>query len=367
MRFSAQRDVLNTAAQITQRAVAQRSPMPVLSCLLFETSGNTLTVTATDLQFGIRCTVPVNTMEEGAAALPYRHVSSLFSRLPEMEIDVRSDPSDNTIIFTYGESELVLNGYPAEEFPNFPVLPQHAVLKIKQSTFKDMLKKVLFAVASDEHRPVFTGVHMQVNEAGTLTLVATDTRKLAVCEAKLELPADRVINVIVPGKTLNELYKLIEAVEAEIEIYITENQVFFVINNICIMSRLIAGKFPDYKIVLPSRYVCEIKAAVNDLIEAAERVSLLVDPKRNVFNIHFQNNSLIFYFFTGTGRIREEITAELSGEPIDVGFNVRFFLELLRSMDSEEVIIQLSGRDSPAMFKPAGDDSYFSILVPAIA
>jgi DNA polymerase-3 subunit beta len=366
MHFTVHRDDLNSAVQVVQKAVSLRNPMPILSCLHMESANDTLTVTATDLEFGIRCIIPVKTVIEGSAALPAKYMTSFINRLPEVELNVQCDISTNTTVFSYGDSEVVLNGYPAEEFPPFPALPEKQALKVKQRVFKKMLKQVLFAVATEEHRPVFTGVNIRIDTGGILSMVATDTRRLAVCEEKLEAAPESFINIIVPGKTLNELYKLIDTVDDTFDLYLTENKIFFAFENICLMSRLIAGQYPDYRIVIPNEYVCEVRAPVSALLDAAERASLLVNNRRNVFNINFQPGSLLIYFYTETGRIREEITAEFSGDQLDVGFNVRFFIDLLRSLDTSEVVIKLSGSESPALFKPVEDDNYFAILVPAV-
>lgn len=367
MHFTAPKSELNNLTQITLRAVSQRNPLPILSCLHFETAENKLTITATDLEFGIRCTMPVETVVEGTAALPGKYVGSVFTRLPESNINVITDLTTNTTTFSYLESEMALHGFPAEEFPRFPTLPEQPSFTIGQDVFRVMLKRVMFAVAFDEHRPVFNGINIKISEDGILSMVATDTRKLAVCEEKIEELAGRVINIIVPGKTLNELFKILEPVEEKFKIFVTENKVFFEIGSICLMSRLIAGQYPDYRIVIPKNHLCEVKAPVNALIEAAERAMLLVSARRNVFNIKFQPGELLVYFNSESGRIREEIWAEFSGNPVDVGFNVKFFIDLLRAMDAEEVFIKLSGHDSPALFKPVDDENYFSILVPAIA
>lgn len=367
MHFLAPREKLNLITQITQKAVAQRSPLPILSCLHFENANNVLTVTATDLDFGIRCAIPVTTVIEGSAAIPAKFITSFFTRLPEVDINVRSDLTNNTTTFFYGDSELVLNGYPPEEFPNFPSLPEKPSLTIKQKLFKKMLKQVLFAVSNEDHRPVFNGVNICITEDGTFSMVATDTRRLAVCKKNLGETVNEIINIIVPGKILNELFKLLESDDDEFDLYITDNQIFFVIDNICLMSRLIAGQYPDYKIVIPKNYVCEVRASVSELLDTAERVLLLVNTNRNVFNINFQANGLMVYFYTETGRIREEVESVFWGESLDVGFNVRFFIDLLKAMDTDEIIIKLSSQDSPALFKPVDDDNYFSILVPAIS
>ena len=367
MHFSTNRDHLSSAINIVQRAVSNRNTIPITSCIHFETVDNFLNLTATDFEFGIRCTLQVDTVIDGSAAIPSKYVSSLMSKLPTGNIDVKCDISTNTTTFIYGDSELALNGFPAEEFPLFPELPSKATLRIKQINFKKMLKRVLFAVSSDEKRPVFTGVNITVDEDGTLSMVATDIRKLAVSQEKAVDANGQIINIIVPGKTLNEVFKIIDIVDEYFEIYLSDNKIFFTLNNICIMSRLIVGQFPNYKIVVPPKYVCEIKSKVSDLLDASERASLLIDTRRNVFNIRFQPEQLLLYFYTESGRIREEIRSDFTGDPLDVGFNIKFFIDLLRSIDTEEVIIKISGYDSPAVFEPVGDQSYFSILVPAVA
>lgn len=366
MHFTAPRDNLNTIIQITQRAVSQRSPMPLLSCLHFESKDNLLFLSSTDLEFGIRCTIPVNTIVNGSTAIPAKYVTSLFNRLPDVDINIKCDIASNTTTFMYGESEVVLNGYPADEFPVFPSFPENPTLVLKQNQFKNMLKHVIFAVSNEEHRPIFTGINFTVTPKGTLSLVATDIRRLALCEEKLDSSPEQLINIIVPGKTLTELYRILDSVDDDIYIYITDNKIFFTIDNICIMSRLIAGQFPDYRIVIPESYVCEARVSVSELLDAAERASLLVSTNRNVFNINFSPSGLMIYFYTETGRIREELVAEFTGEPLDVGFNVRFFIDVLKSMDSEEVIIKLSGQESPSLITPVDDERYFSILVPAV-
>ena len=367
MHFSTNRDQLSSAISIVQRAVSSRNPMPIMSCVHLETTGNVLNVTTTDLEFGIRCSLQVDTLIDGAAAIPSKYISSLMGKLPVGNIDVKCDISTNTSTFSYGDSEMALNGFPAEEFPLFPELPVKPTLRLKQNIFKRMLKRVLFAVSNDERRPVFTGVNITVDEEGTLSMVATDIRKLAVSQEKVDDTNGQIINIIVPGKTLNEVFKIIDAVDDEFEVYLTENKVFFTLDNICIMSRLIVGQFPNYKIVIPPNYVCELRSKISELLDAAERASLLIDTRRNVFNIRFQPEQLLLYFYTESGRIREEISTDFSGDPLDVGFNIRFFIDLLRSMDTEEVIIKISGHDSPAVFQPVDDHSYFSILVPAVA
>lgn len=366
MQFIAPRENLNTLIQIAQKAVAQRSPLPLLSCLHFESKDNMLYLSSTDLEFGIRCTMPVTTIISGTTAIPAKYVTSLFNYLPDIDINIKSDISNNTTKFSYDESEVVLNGYPADEFPIFPSFPDKPTLIMKQDILKNMIKHVIFAVSTEEHRPVFTGVNIQANQGGKLSMVATDTRRLALCVEDLETPPEQPINIIVPGKTLNELFKILNSADNNLYVYVTENKVFFVFDNICIMSRLIAGQYPDYRLVVPENYVCEVRTPVSQLLDAAERASLFVNAKRNVFNINFKPNGIMIYFYTETGRIREELKANFTGEPLDAGFNVRFFIEVLKSIDSDEVIIKLSGQKSPALIKPVDDDRYFSILVPAV-
>ncbi|MCL2337093.1 MAG: DNA polymerase III subunit beta [Firmicutes bacterium] len=366
MHFTAAKNELNALTQICLRAVSAHNPMPVLSCLLFEARDNQVILTATDLEWAVRGSMPAETIIEGSAAIPGKYITGMLTRLPDISIDVITDISTNNTSFGYHNSEMTLHGYPTEEFPKFPDLPEQPALKVSQNIFKAMLKKVLFAVAYDEHRPMFNGINIKLSEETVLFMVATDTRKLAVCEEKLIQPAGELINVIVPGKALNELYRILEPVDDEFNIYVTDSKIFFEINNICLMSRLIAGTYPDYRIVVPNQFLCEVRASVSALIDASERALSLVSAKRHVFNIKFQPGALLVYFNSEAGRIREEIEVDFSGESLDVGFNIRFFIDLLKAADTEEIIIKLSGFKNPAVFKPVDGENYFSILVPSI-
>lgn len=368
MKFKAQKDELAAVIQTVQRTTTNRTPLPVLTGIHLEAADNRLTATSTDLEMGIQCTIPVTVEEEGATVIPAKTLTGLISRLPETEISVSTDHSTVTS-FTYGNSSFDLNGFPVDEFPKFPAMPDNPVLRIKQGKFKKLLKQVLFAVSTDSARPIFTGVHLRITEEGQLSMVATDTRRLAVCEERLDTCPDRPVDIVVPGKTLNEFSRLLDSEENEFEVFITENQVFFRLENTCIMSRLIAGQYPNYGSVVPREYRCEVKAPVEALMEAAERAALLADVKRNVFSAFIQPEGILFAFEAETGRVHEEVRdIEFNGEPIQLGLNVKLFVEQLKAAaEAERVTIKLSGAQSPALFQPEGAEGYFSLLVPAVA
>jgi len=193
------------------------------------------------------------------------------------------------------------------------------------------------------------------------------TRRLAVCEETLETAPDHPVNIIVPAKALNEFSKLIEFTEDKFEVYLTENQVFFMVGDICMMSRLIMGQYPDYNVVVPQNYICEVKAPVSAIMQTAERASLLVNSRYNVFTAAFQPEGLSFTFNTESGRIRENVSAEfLSGDALSLGLNVKMLIEQLKAIETDQVTIKLSGPKSPALFIPDDVNGYFSILVPAV-
>ena len=365
MHFIAAHEQLNSLMQITQKTISQRSPMPILSCVHFECKNNYLFLSSTDLEYGIRCSMPITSIVDGSAAIPAKYLTGIFAKLPDIDIHIKGNIANNTTTLIYGDSEIVLNGYPAEEFPLFPSFPEEPSFAVQQGQFKNLIKKVIFAVSSEDQRPIFTGINILVSPDGVITMLATDIRRLAYAKDKLINPPKEPINIIVPSKAMQELYKILDNTEDTFNIYIADNKVFFVMDNICLMSRLIAGTFPDYKLIIPEKYVCETKASVNSLLEAAERISMLVDSKRNVFSISLKPNNMVIFFFTETGRIREEVSADLQGEPIDIGYNVRFFIDALKSIDDEEVLIKISGSNSQSLIMAPGEDNYFNVLVPA--
>ncbi|RYD05612.1 hypothetical protein N752_08420 [Desulforamulus aquiferis] len=178
MKIICTRQNLVQGVSTSQRGVSAKSPMPILSGILLSAKGNTLTLEATDLEMGIQCTIPCNVQEEGSIVLPAKYFGEIVRRLPDSPIQIESAEGENAIIH-YGQSEIAINGFSADEFPVFSNPQGNTSFTMPEEELKEYLRQVLFATSSDENRPVFTGILLEISN-GILRLVATDTHRLAL-------------------------------------------------------------------------------------------------------------------------------------------------------------------------------------------
>ena len=363
MKIVTSKEVLNNAIQLVQRAVSLKNPLPILAGIKFETRDDHVFLTATDLDIGIRCSFQAEIIEQGNAVLPAKYVGELVRRLPEVPVFIEADLDTGGVTIKYGQSETRINGYPPEEFPELPLPEGLDTFTLPGELIKEIIKQVVFAAGNDENRPVFMGVLFELNE-NELQVAATDTYCLAWRRVILENSGDTAINLIIPGKTLNELSRIISGNDQPIEVTVTKNQILFVAGNVWLISRLIEGEFPKYKQVIPKDYVLKVRLKTKELLDAAERASLLAREGSPVIKFDISGNILIVSAYSEAGRVHEELPVFQEGEPLQIAFNARYLGDVLKAVGSEEIIIEFTGPLSPGIIKPAGEKEYLSLLLP---
>ncbi len=363
MKFACDKENLLTAVQIVQRAVSLKNPLPILGGIKFETENERVVLSATDLEMGIRCSFNAEITESGSSVLPAKVISELIRRLPDLPIFIESDSLTGSTTVKYGQSEASINGYPVEEFPDFPMPESEIKFILPGAVLKDMVRQVVYAAATDENRPVFTGVLLEAG-GGEMSMVATDTHRLAWRKINLEEYQDLNINLIIPGKTLNELVKISGSAEQNIQITVTENQVLFNNGDVCLISRLIGGQFPNYRQVIPGEYISRIRVSTRELAEATERAALLTRDGSPIIRLKISDNTLVVSVNTEAGRVREEIPIYQEGEPLQFAFNARYLSDALKMIGSEDVNIEFTGPLSPGILRPVSDIEYLSLLLP---
>ncbi|ABO48554.1 DNA polymerase III, beta subunit [Desulforamulus reducens MI-1] len=361
MKIICTRQNLIQGVTTAQRAVSAKNPLPILSGILLTAKDNKLKLQATDLEMGIQCVVPCTTQEEGSIVLPAKYLSEIVRRLPDSPIQIESNQGTNVII-RYGQSEITINGFDAEEFPTFPKPQSKNSLTIPEEELKEYLRQILFATLSDENRPVFTGVLMEILN-GTLRLVTTDTHRLAMREIK-DSSVDNDINIIIPGKTLNELTRVIGAADQQVTISLGENQIIFGMEDTLLISRLIEGQFPNYRQVIPQGHKTRIRLKTKDLLEASERASLLARVGTQIIRLNIEEEKIILTANTEVGRIHEEVPVYLQGESLQISFNAMYLIDALRAIGSDNIYFDLSGPLSPGILRPVEGDDYLSLILP---
>lgn len=364
MKLYASRENLLQGVNIVQRAVATKNPLPILSGILITAQDNTLKFTATDLEMGIECTVPVTVIEPGSVVVAAKYFSEVVRRLPDIRIELEVNPTNHSTNICYGQSEISIHGMSPEDFPILPQLDREKSVIINGSLFRNMIKQVAFAASSDNSRPIFTGVLLEIS-GEQLKLVATDTHRLALRSGKIASSQNLdTLSVIIPGKTISEISK-ITGEESQVQLTFTENQVLFEIDNICLISRLINGQFPNYNQVIPQGYKSRIRVKCKEFLESMERASLITKEGSSIVKISFEELSMnITSNSPDIGRIYEQVPIYLEGEETTISFNSRYLLDALKVADDEEVYLELTGSLSPGIVKPVGNENYLYLILP---
>jgi DNA polymerase III subunit beta len=365
MKLVCTKERLQHAVQTVQKAIATKTPLPILTGIYLEAKENRLQLQATDYEVGISCTIEAVIEEEGAVVLSGRYFQELVRRLPGETVEISSSQEDRTIKISSNNSQFNLLSLPPEEFPVLKPVSGENVLQLKDTTLRDLIKKTVFACASDEARPIFTGGLLEVEDS-EIRMVATNTHRLALKKEKIEEGKSNV-KMIIPGKILNELAKLLSSEDPQdVTLSWQKNQVGIAYDNVFINSRLIEGQFPDYKKVIPPTYSTTIKINTDQFLDAVERVSLLArEGEYNVIKFSFEKETVVITSNNpDVGKAYETVPAEKTGNDVEIAFNAKYVSDILKNLDSQELLFSLNNSLSPAHIKPWDDDNYTYIITP---
>lgn len=365
MKVSCSKELLNHAVQTVQKAVAVKTQMPILTGIYLAAADNKLELHATDYEIGIKCTIDATVEKPGTIVLSGRYFQEMVRKLPGDTIEILSSPEDRTIQIVSNSAQFNLLSMPAEEFPVLRQVTSDNFMTVKDNVLKELIKKTVFACANDEARPIFTGGLIEFS-GRDITMVATNTHRLALKKDSAE-QATSDIKMIVPAKILSELARVLTSeIPVDVSIYWLKNQVAFSFENVYIISRLIEGQFPDYNKVIPPNFATNVKLDTKQFLSAVERVSLLArEGDYNVIKLVFKENSVtITSNNPDIGKACEVVFAVIDGNEVEIAFNVKYIADILKNIDSEELIFSLNTPLSPASIKPIDDDSYVYIVTP---
>lgn len=363
MKILCSKENLLYGVNVVQRAVSSKNPLPILAGILFRTEENQLILTATDLEIGIECRIPVTVIHPGSIVLPAKYVTELVRKLPDTKIEVTTNPDDLVASIKYGQSELEIKGLPSEEYPLLPDIDSSNKIQMVGDIFKTMIRQVGFATSTDANRPIFTGVLIE-SENSQITMVATNTHRLTWSKRNAAYSGPEKTTILVPVKTLNEVSKLI-ADDEELTMYITANQVLFQIKDIRVISRLIDGQFPNYHQVIPQGYKTKIRIKTSELATSVDRAALMAREGSNIIKLSAHDHVMeITSNSPDFGKIHEEIPILLEGEETQIAFNSKYLLDVLKIIDTEEIFIDLTGSLSPGIIRPADVDNYLCLILP---
>jgi len=358
MKIKISKENLLRGIQTVQNVVSSRATLPILSNMLLESKDDTLTLNATDLDIGISCEIPVETIEEGAITIPAKRFSDIVKELPVGDISIHAKKNQQ-IDIEGKKCRFKLNGLPKEEFPKFPEFKDKEAIQIDQKTLKDMLRLTSFAVSHEKSRYVLNGVLLEIADS-KIKIVATDGRRLAKIEKDLKSSTKKNISVIIPIKAVQEISRNLHE-EGNVSFVIGTNQVLFDISGVLIATRIIEGEFPNYNQVIPKPVENRIKMNTKEFLSSIRRANLLStqDFQAVKFEV-FSDKMVISKTTPDVGESREEIPVDYLGSEIVVGFNPTFLIDFLKNIDHETISMELLGTDKPAVIR-LGDYLYLAL------
>lgn len=364
MKAYCSKDTLLTGVNTVQKAVSNKNTQPILQGILIKAENNALTFEATDLEIGIRCVVPAHIEEEGVIALPARIFSDIVRKLPDATIEL--EQQNDVINIHYYESDIALKGFDPEEFPLLPDFYEGAIsFDLPVSLFKTMIRQTVFACSTEENRPVFTGVLMQIEESN-IRLVGTDTHRLAYRIAEIPNHEDFKFHGVIPAKTMSEIYRLLRDEDETLTISFNQSQVVFQFGSVHLLSRLIEGQFPNYKQVIPQ--ACQTKVYLSSKLfqESVERASLLArdGSHANIIRLTVDPERLYIDQTSEIGKISEQMEIKMEGSDVKIAFNAKYLLDVLKVIDAEDILIELSGPYSPGIIRSIEDPNYLYVILP---
>jgi DNA polymerase III subunit beta len=360
MQINTTRQLLLDALLVVSRAVSARAVLQALSGILITAEGE-VRLRATDMEVGLEVGLEAEVEGSGAIVLPGRLLVEVARSLPDGPVRLALREAERDIELSAGSSRFHLRTLPADDFPRFPESEGEPV-DLPSAPLRGTINRVARAASRDEARPVLTGVLVTV-EGDEMTMVATDSYRLAVKATKLEAPVPERLQANVPARALRELARLIDAGGAEsVSVWLTRNQAIFRVAQISLSSRLIDGQFPNHQQLLPESYEHEVKLPRAELLEVTRRVSQLAQ-RNAALRLSFSEGELVVSAETpDLGDAREALPAPYSGELLEIGFNPEFIRDGLESIDSDEVIFKLISPLRPGLLEPSGGD-HFSYLV----
>ena len=361
MKISCQRQQLNEAVLNIQRAVSTKSSVPALEGILLKTGENEITLCGYDLELGMTTKIEAQVEEPGSIVLSARLFGDIVRRLPADTVYLATDEKKITSIKS-GPADFSIVGIPAEEYPELPAITGETSIKIANCILKSMIRQTIFAVAESDAKPIHTGTLFELSK-NRIKLISVDGYRLAMREETAACGEET--SFVVPGKTLGEVLKLLGDDDTELEILIGRRHILFQIGSYCVISRLLEGEFLDYRAAIPSASATEITVSTRAFIDSVERVSLLItDRLKSPVRCIFEDGEIKVSCSTSIGHANDQLSANINGAGVEMGFNNRYLLDALRNTEGDEVKIQLNGALSPMKILPREGESFLFLVLP---
>ena len=366
MKIIFEKDKMIKALNSVTKAVATKTTMPILEGILIQTNNDDIKLTCYDKELGIEYIIKKNNvLEQGSIVVNAIMFSEIIRKLPDTNITISINENNLLVIECEGSVYKLATMNP-DDFPQLPEINVENSIELEQNTIKDMIRKTIFAISTEENRPVFTGCLFEVKN-NKLNVVAVDGFRLA-WKSKVLNTKTNDFEAVIPGRTLQEINKILADSFDLIKLGISKNQALFEIENCKIVTRLLDGEFLKYSEVIPKKWETRVRVNKNLISNCFERISLISSSsmekeKRYPVKLNVEVGKIKISCTNQTGDAKEEIFTTTEGQDLEAGFNPKFFLDVFRNIDDEEVYINFGTSISPSVIKSIEDDGDYQYMI----
>lgn len=374
MKFTISRTLLMNSINNVSVAISNRTAIPILTGIKLEITNEGLTLTGSDSNISIESFIPTETENKinieniipGSIVVQAQYFPQIIRKLPENIVHIEVDHEENVSIRS-GNSHFTLNGINATEYPQLPVVTDDQSFSIKIDLLKSLIRQTVFAISLMETRPILTGVQAQLLD-GTLTFTATDGHRLATRKVYLEDGTTSFPSAVIPGSSLNELYKILDDQEETVKVSLTNNLILFQTDKLYFLSRLLDGKYPETSSLIPTEQQTVLHVNTQQLMQTVDRAALLASRDSNqVVKLETKESNIIEISSESLeiGDVVEKIhIIEHTGEPLQISFSAKYLQDSLKAIESDEVKISFSGSMRPFVIRPVNDDLVLQLILP---
>jgi len=366
MKIVCYKDKLIKALNSVVKGVASKTTMPILEGILIQTNDNEIKLTTYDLEIGIEYIMECEVQEQGSTVVNAIMFSEIIRKLPDTEIYISLNNNNLLEIECEGSLYKLATMNP-DEFPELPKIEVENSIEIEQNMLKNMIRRTIFAVSTEETRPIFTGCLFEI-ENNKLNVVAVDGFRLALRSIYLNKQTND-FSAVIPGKTLNEVNKIISDSFEPVKIGVAKNQALFEMDNCKVVTRILDGEFLNYKNVIPDTWETRMRVERNSLLNSFERISLISSStvekeKKYPVKVTVDIGKVTISCTNQTGDAKEELFVSTEGKNLEAGFNPKYFLDSLKAIDDEEVYVEFGSNISPCLIKSIDNNDYTYMILP---
>lgn len=362
MKIICNKSALLTGVNTVLKAVPARTTMPILECILIDTTSGVIKLTANDMDLGIETTVNGDVLDKGCIALEAKLFSEIVRKLPDSEVTIETDDNNKALI-KCEKAKFNIAGKDGEDFVALPEIEKTYFITLSQFSLKEIIRQTIFSISDNESNRMMSGELLQIDQ-DQLRLVSLDGQRISIRKISLKESYDP-IKAVIPGKTLNEISKILSGdMDDDVRIYFTDRHVLFEFDQTVVVSRLLEGEYFQIDKMISSDYNTKITINKKELQGCIERASLLIrESERKPIIINVTDGSMEMKIQSAMGSMNEDIDISKEGRDIMIGFNPKFILDALRVIDDEEITMYLVNPKAPFIIKN-DEQSYIYLVLP---